>query len=323
MSNKEIRTSPCKVLGIIFLIILILSTVFVALVHIVFKNENVTPSIGGYSLYIMREDYMEPTIKKNALVLATNGKPSPDDINKGRVIIANDVSGNNGITYGTTAMLFVGFENQDQLYYQVKFESSPDIISVKGDKIEGIAEYKFEYIGPIIVLAGTILGYFIFIGIPALLMIIFLALGKHSKTKQLAAIEQKRLEELAKPVENTNDKPQPSFDEFIREKEGPHNIHQEEKEDQVTTELLSDVKDSEILNEPLIEEGINKDDLVEMKEDLVKPKNSAIEELMKILEEENSKLKDLELPKAEKAVEDFQKKTISDTDSDPLNNSER
>ena len=41
-----------------------------------------------------------------------------------------------------------------------------------------------------------------------------------------------------------------------------------------------------------------------MKEDLTKPTNNAIEELMKILEEENAKLKEFELPKAEKAVKD-------------------
>ena len=309
MDNEETRTSPCKVLGIIFLIILILSTAFVVLVHIAFKNENVTPSVGGYSLYLIHDDYMSPKIKKNSLIFATNGKPSQKD--KGKVVIAEDVSGKNGTTYGTTAMRFVDLVNEDnELYYELKFDNSEDSTMVKGNKIVGIANYQFELIGKIIVLSNSTLGYVIFIGIPAILMIIFLALGKHSKTKQLAAVER-RHERHQADTENTEENSQSSFDDFVNEREKLHNIHQESVPDQ-----SSDVKDSEILNEPLIEEGVNKDDLVEMKQDLTKPTNSAIEELMKILEEENAKLKELELPKAEKAVQEAQdrhEKTVGDT----------
>ena len=309
MDNEETRTSPCKVLGIIFLIILILSTAFVVLVHIAFKNENVTPSVGGYSLYLIHDDYMSPKIKKNSLIFATNGKPSQKD--KGKVVIADDVSGKNGTTYGTTAMRFVDLVNEDnELYYELKFDNSEDSTMVKGNKIVGIANYQFELIGKIIVLSNSTLGYVIFIGIPAILMIIFLALGKHSKTKQLAAVER-RHERHQEDTENTEEDSQSSFDDFVNEREKLHNIHQESVPDQ-----SSDVKDSEILNEPLIEEGVNKDDLVEMKQDLTKPTNSAIEELMKILEEENAKLKELELPKAEKAVQEAQdrhEKTVGDT----------
>lgn len=309
MDNEETRTSPCKVLGIIFLIILILSTAFVVLVHIAFKNENVTPSVGGYSLYLIHDDYMSPKIKKNSLIFATNGKPSQKD--KGKVVIADDVSGKNGTTYGTTAMRFVDLVNEDnELYYELKFDNSEDSTMVKGNKIVGIANYQFELIGKIIVLSNSTLGYVIFIGIPAILMIIFLALGKHSKTKQLAAVER-RHERHQEDTENAEEDSQSSFDDFVNEREKLHNIHQESVPDQ-----SSDVKDSEILNEPLIEEGVNKDDLVEMKQDLTKPTNSAIEELMKILEEENAKLKELELPKAEKAVQEAQdrhEKTVGDT----------
>ena len=301
MDNEETRTSPCKVLGIIFLIILILSTAFVVLVHIAFKNENVTPSVGGYSLYLIHDDYMSPKIKKNSLIFATNGKPSQEDI--GKVVIADDVSGKNGTTYGTTAMRFVDLVNEDnELYYELKFDNSEDSTMVKGNKIVGIANYQFELIGKIIVLSNSTLGYVIFIGIPAILMIIFLALGKHSKTKQLAAVER-RHERHQEDTENTEEDSQSSFDDFVNEREKLHNIHQESV-------------DSEILNEPLIEEGVNKDDLVEMKQDLTKPTNNAIEELMKILEEENAKLKELELPKAEKAVQEAQdrhEKTVGDT----------
>lgn len=305
MSNEEKRTSPFKVLGIIFLIILILSLLFVALVRVVFKNENVTPSIGGYSLYLIHDDYMYPRIKKNALVLATNGKPLQDDV--GKVVIADDVSGKNGITYGTTAMLFEELVNEDNvLYYKLKFENSKDTTLVKGNKIVGIANYQFEWLGKIIVLANSTDGRFIFIGIPAILMIIFFALAKHGKTKQIAVIEQNR-EEHYEAAEQPYNNSQSSFDDFIKEKEKNTDAQQENE-----TSELSDEKSSEILNETFIEEGVNKDDLVEMKEDLVKPTNSAIEELMKILEEENAKLKELELPKAEKAVEDIQKKTQND-----------
>lgn len=319
MANQEARTSPCKVFGIIFLIILILSSAFVITVHLAFKNENVTPSVGGYSLYLIHNDYMSPNIEKNSLIFATNGKPTQEDI--GKVIIADDVSGKNGTSYGTTAMRFVNLVNEDnKLYYELKFDNSVDTVMVKGNKIVGIANYKFEWIGKIIVLANSTLGYIIFICIPALLMIIFFALGRHSKTKQLEDIEKTR-EQNHQIFEDTHTDAQESFDEFVNEKERLQNIHQENSTDEIIN-----TKNSEILNEPLIEEGINKDDLVEMKEDLTKPTNSAIEELMKILEEENAKLKEFELPKAEKAVQDAHdnhQKILKDNDAfdDNSNNS--
>ena len=253
MSAQEVKTSPCKILGIIFLIILILSTAFVVLVHFAFKNENVTPSIGGYSLYLIHDDYMSPDIKKNSLVFATNGKPTQEDI--GKVVIADDVSGKNGTTYGTTAMYFVNLVNEDnKLYYELKFKNSEDTTLVKGNKIVGIANYQFELMGKIIVLANSSLGYIIFIGLPALLMIIFFALGKHSKTKQIADIEKMR-EKYHESIEQINDGAQASFDEFVNEKETLQNIHQESSTSQTIN--ISE-KDSEILNEPLIEEGVNK-----------------------------------------------------------------
>ncbi len=304
MGNKEVKTSPFKVFGIIFLIILIISCLFVALVHIAFKNENVTPSIGGYSLYLIHDDYMSPNIKKNTLILATNGTPAKEDA--GKVVIADDVSGANGITYGTTAMRLVDLvvEN-DKLYYELKFDNSMDTTMVKGNKIVGIANYQFEWLGKIIILANSTVGYFVFIGIPALLMIIFLALSRHSKKKQIINRERKR-EEYHKTIEDNEVDAQSSFDEFVSENDRLNNDENDNEFEQ-----FSDGKGSEILNEPLIEEGVNKDDLVEMKEDLTRPTNNAIEELMKILEEENAKLKELELPKAEKAAKEIHESSIN------------
>ncbi len=297
MGKKETGTSPFKVLGIIFLIILILLSAFVVLVRIAFKNENVTPSIGDYSIYLIKDDYMSPNIPKNTLIFATNGVPTSDDV--GKVVIADDVKG-----YGTTAMRLVNLSVQDnKLYYELKFDRSNDTVMTKGSKIVGIANYQFELIGKIIVLANSRTGYLIFIGVPALLMIIFFVMAKHSKNKKAVKREKKR-EEYRKNAEDSEEDSKNSFDDFVNEKEKLNGeVHNPE------FEQFSDSRGSEILNEPLIEEGVNKEDLVEMKEDLTNPTNNAIEELMKILEEENAKLKEFELPKAEKTAEEIHKKT--------------
>lgn len=298
MGNKETKTSPFKVFGIIFLIILIISSAFVVMVHIAFKNENVTPSVGGYSLYLIHDNYMSPNIEKNTLIFATNGVPSNDDI--GKVVIVDDVAG-----YGTTAMRLVNLAvENDKLYYELKFDRSEDTIMTKGNKIVGIANYQFEMMGKIIVLANSATGYFIFIGIPALIMIICFVMSKHAKKKQIVKRERNR-EKYQKSLAEAEDNSQKAFDDFVIESENPNNDIQKDQE----RESLTDTRGSEILNEPLIEEGVNKDDLVEMKEDLTKPTNNAIEELMKILEEENAKLKELELPKAEKAAKDIREKS--------------
>lgn len=305
MGSKEIKTSLFKVFGIIFLIILILASAFVVMVHIAFKNENVTPSIGGYSLYLIHDDYMAPNIEKNTLIFATNGVPTNDDI--GKVVIADNVK-----DYGTTAMRLVNLAvENDKLYYELKFDRSTDTVMTKGSKIVGIANYQFELLGKIIVLANSGTGYFIFIGVPALAVIIFFVLNKRNKRKQIAKREKNR-EEYHKSKNDSDNDAQKSFDDFVNENEKLNNDMLNNK----GITHFSDSRGSEILNEPLIEEGVNKDDLVEMKEDLTKPTNNAIEELMKILEEENAKLKELELPKAEKAAQDIQEKTdkLKDTE---------
>lgn len=305
MGSKEIKTSLFKVFGIIFLIILILASAFVVMVHIAFKNENVTPSIGGYSLYLIHDDYMAPNIEKNTLIFATNGVPTNDDI--GKVVIADNVK-----DYGTTAMRLVNLAvENDKLYYELKFDRSTDTVMTKGSKIVGIANYQFELFGKVIVLANSGTGCFIFIGVPALAVIIFFVLNKRNKRKQIAKREKNR-EEYHKSKNDSDNDAQKSFDDFVNENEKLNNDMLNNK----GITHFSDSRGSEILNEPLIEEGVNKDDLVEMKEDLTKPTNNAIEELMKILEEENAKLKELELPKAEKAAQDIQEKTdkLKDTE---------
>lgn len=307
MGSKEIKTSLFKVFGIIFLIILILASAFVVMVHIAFKNENVTPSIGGYSLYLIHDDYMSPNIEKNTLIFATNGVPTNEDI--GKVVIADNVK-----DYGTTAMRLVNLAvENDKLYYELKFDRSTDTVMTKGSKIVGIANYQFELFGKIIVLANSGTGYFIFIGIPALVMIICFILNNRSKKKQIAKREKNR-EEYHKSKHDSENDAQKSFDDFVNENEKLNNDTSNNK----GITHFSDSRGSEILNEPLIEEGVNKDDLVEMKEDLTKPTNNAIEELMKILEEENAKLKELELPKAEKAAQDIHEKTdkLKDAEDD-------
>ena len=307
MGSKEIKTSLFKVFGIIFLIILILASAFVVMVHIAFKNENVTPSIGGYSLYLIHDDYMSPNIEKNTLIFATNGVPTNEDI--GKVVIADNVK-----DYGTTAMRLVNLAvENDKLYYELKFDRSTDTVMTKGSKIVGIANYQFELFGKIIVLANSGTGYFIFIGMPALVMIICFILNNRSKKKQIAKREKNR-EEYNKSKHDSENDAQKSFDDFVNENEKLNNDTSNNK----GMTHFSDSRGSEILNEPLIEEGVNKDDLVEMKEDLTKPTNNAIEELMKILEEENAKLKELELPKAEKAAQDIHEKTdkLKDAEDD-------
>lgn len=279
--TKEKKRGPYKVLGIISIILLIISSLFITSVQIVFKNENVTPSLFGYSLYLMEDDYMDG-IPKNSMIFATNGTPTKEDISK--AVVVDDVAG-----YGTTVMRLVNITvENDQVFYELKFDKSTDTVMAREKKIVGIADYSDVFSGRLIVLAKTGFGITLFLGIPALLAIIFFALNSRRKTRLRKLVEKRRIkyhEELknSKELQYVDDLNNPvTLDEFVSE--GQPNVTLDENE-----------KESKLLNEPLIEEGVKKDELVEIKEDLTQPTNNAIEELMKILEEENAKLKELEL----------------------------
>lgn len=271
MSKREHKTSPFKVFGILCLIILILTSAWVIAVRLVFKNQNVTPSIDNKSLYVVRTADMEPLIKQDTLLIIQNKTPVLDD--KGKTIVVDNVA-----TYGTTAMVLKDvITDNNTAMYEVGFVSSDKVFLVNSDQIVGVATKMDHFLGWIIVQSGTVHGMLLLVLTPLLLMIVFLASHSWWKQKNNAKKymgHREKVRELEKQVEAIE------AEKF--------EVAQQLKEKEELLEAEATKENAAENPEPLT--PVEK--IVEIKEEIKQSaSNTAIEELLKLCEEENQKLK--------------------------------
>ncbi|MCC8192716.1 MAG: hypothetical protein LIO41_06745 [Ruminococcus sp.] len=271
MARKEKKTSPFKVFGILCLIILIFASLWVIAVRLVFKNQNVTPSISDTSLYVVRTTDMEPDIEQNTLLFITNKVPTQDDL--GSVIVVDDVK-----TYGTVAVRLRNIITEnDAVMYEVGFDSSESTTVVNSSQIVGVAETMDHFVGWAIVQSGTTQGMLLLILTPLLLVIIFFALNSWWKQRRNAKQylgHKEKVRELEKQVEAIEAEKTEVVERLTKEKE----------------KLLKEVEKEETKENP--EPLTPVEEIVEIKEELKQSaSNTAIEELLRLCEEENEKIK--------------------------------
>ena len=82
MSVTKRKKKSGKGVAIFFIVFIILEGLLIFGLSRVFKNKDVTPSIAGYSMYIMDGDAMGDAVPKGSLVIAANGAPSVEGIKK-------------------------------------------------------------------------------------------------------------------------------------------------------------------------------------------------------------------------------------------------
>ncbi len=275
MAKKERKTSPFKVFGILCLIVLILTSAWVIAVKLVFKNQNVTPSISGTSLYVVRTTDMEANkdtdIKQDTLLFVTNKVPTQEDV--GSVIVIDNVA-----TYGTTAMRLRNILTEnDAVMYEVGFDTSEKSFVVNSSQIVGVADKMDHFSGWAIVQSGTIQGMILLVLTPLLLMIVFFALHSWWKQKNNAKKylgHRDKVRELEKQVEAIEAEKTEVVERLTKEKE----------------KLLEEVVREDVKENP--EPLTPVEEIVEIKEEIKQSaSNTAIEELLRLCEEENKKLK--------------------------------
>ncbi|MBR1749343.1 MAG: hypothetical protein IJ740_00480 [Ruminococcus sp.] len=154
---------------IFFIVFTVLVAAFVIGLSIVFKNKDVTPSIGGYSLYIMDTDKMGDSVPRGSLVLAANETPSAEKL--GRAVLCEKVPG-----VGTSVFYLADVsakEGQDGVYYTIFQEKNKAITyEVKSENVVGEATTYYTMAGKVITFMISRFGMVICIGSPIALLII-------------------------------------------------------------------------------------------------------------------------------------------------------
>ena len=181
--NKK-KSSAAKKVAIFFIVIMIIEILAIVGVSRVFKNDDVTPSIAGYSVFLMDSTKMGDAVPKNSLVLAENVSPSKDKI--GKAVLCENVPNIGTSVFWLQDVVAKG-DNVDGVIYKVyQGSDSENIYEVKAKDVVGIATTNYVTAGKAIKFVTSYIGMAICIVIPLLLLAIIeiiIAIASHSSSR--------------------------------------------------------------------------------------------------------------------------------------------
>ena len=156
-----------KTIWIIFIVLIMLIIAGLIVTSLVFKNKDVTPSIFGYSVFIVDEDGMGSKVPEGALVVAKNYSPSAENI--GDAILCEGVG-----DYGTTILRLCDIvPNTETVIYQGFYDNDPKTIyNVPASKLVGQALTYHTTLGAIIRFVTSYKGMAVMVVVPLLILFV-------------------------------------------------------------------------------------------------------------------------------------------------------
>lgn len=163
--TKRKNIGKAVLIGFIVLIIIIIAGIIVT--SLIFKNDDVTPSFMGYSVYVMNEDGMGDAVPKGSLVLVKNYSPSNENL--GDAVLCENVKG-----YGTTVLRLANIvPNTETVIYQGIFDQNKNVVyDVEASNMVGQAISYDPTLGKIITFVTSIKGRAILVVVPLLILLL-------------------------------------------------------------------------------------------------------------------------------------------------------
>lgn len=179
-SATKQKSSAGKNVLIFFIVFIILEMLIVVGVGRVFKNKDVTPSIAGYSLYIMNGDGMKDRVPEGSLVITSNMTPSTDKI--GQAVVCENVP-----NVGTSVFWLYDISSTDDnngVVYTVYQESAPTkLYEISSKDIVGVASSYYMTAGKVITFMTSTFGMIVCAVVPLFLLVVIeliIAIATHS-----------------------------------------------------------------------------------------------------------------------------------------------
>lgn len=156
-----------KTIWIIFIVLIMIIIAGLIVTSLVFKNKDVTPSLFGYSVFIVDEDGMGSKVPEGALVIAKNYSPSAENI--GDAILCEGVGDK-----GTTVLRLCDIvPTTETVIYQGFYDSNPkQIYNVPADQLVGQALTYHTTIGAIIRFVTSYKGMAVMVVVPLLILFV-------------------------------------------------------------------------------------------------------------------------------------------------------
>lgn len=312
MSKTKKKSSAGKKVAVFFIVLIIIEILAIVGVTRVFKNDDVTPSFAGYSVFLMDSAKMENDVPKNTLVLAEEVSPSKDKI--GKAVLCENVPGIGTSVFWLADVVSKG-ENIDGVIYKVyQGDDSENIYEVKAKDVVGVATSYYTTVGKIIRFVKSYVGMAICVAIPLLFMIvleIIIAIAKHSSSRKQDNDEY--------DVEDEEEEDE-TLEDFLNETHGQKYSGADSDEDgydisfaKAPVEEIEEPVEEEEFTEAVEEEEVPEEDEITETEEIEvqetapksqprdaedsvsstrKTASASLEELMKMMEEEQQRLKD-------------------------------
>lgn len=179
-SATKQKSSAGKNVLIFFIVFIILEMLIVVGVGRVFKNKDVTPSIAGYSLYIMDGDGMKDRVPEGALVITSNMTPSTDKI--GEAVVCENVP-----NIGTSVFWLYDITSTDDnngVVYTVYQEKDPTkLYKISSKNVVGVASTYYMTAGKVLTFMSSTFGMIVCGVVPVFLLVVIeliIAIATHS-----------------------------------------------------------------------------------------------------------------------------------------------
>ena len=168
-SATKQKSSAGKNVLIFFIVFIILEALILFGIGRVFKNKDVTPSIAGYSLYLMDSGAMGDSVPQGSLVIASNMTPSVDRI--GEAVVCENVPG-----IGTSVFRLYDInqtEDKSGVDYTIYQENNPNkLYKVKASNIVGTASSYYMTAGKVLNFVTSKFGFIVCLAVPLFLFIV-------------------------------------------------------------------------------------------------------------------------------------------------------
>lgn len=310
MAKTKQKSTAAKNVAIFFVVFIILEAVILFGVSRVFKNKDVTPSFAGYSMYIMDSDKMGDAVPKGALVIAANGSPSSNNIKK--AVLAENVPG-----IGTSVFWLADVSSKgdgvDGVVYTLCQESNINkTYDVESKNVVGVASSYYLTAGKVLGFITTKFGMAVCVIVPLFLLVLIeliIAVATHSGSEE----DEDEIEEEEVTV---------TLDDFLFGGENEKALHKqrttpeddivadqpalkvteeaaEDEESDVEETQQADIDPSYYEKAAEIVDGVKdvapkaaESDVTSEKPAQTKSATVSLEDLMKLMEEEQQKLRD-------------------------------
>lgn len=182
MGATKQKSSAGKNVLIFFIVFLILEMLIVFGISRVFKNKDVTPSIGGYSLYLMDSDKMAPNVPQGSLVIAANnGTPSVEKI--GQAVVCEDVADIGTSVFWLYDVTSKGDTVDGVVYTVIQNNDTNKKYEIKSGNIVGIAVNYYTAAGAVIRFICSSFGKIVCAVVPLFFLVLIeliIAIATHS-----------------------------------------------------------------------------------------------------------------------------------------------